>query len=44
MFVSVFTVAVFIIPVVTSVLFNYPKKNVVELEVVEEAGEVLDKV
>jgi len=29
MFVSIFTVAVFVIPVVTSMLFNYPKKNVV---------------
>ena len=43
LFVSVFTVAVFIIPVITSVLFNYPKKGVVELEIVEAAGEVLDK-
>jgi len=32
MFVSVFTVAVFIIPVVTSIMFNYPKKSVVGKE------------
>jgi YkoY family integral membrane protein len=42
LFVSVFTVAVFIIPVVSSVLFNYPKKNG-EAAVAEEAGEVFDK-
>ena len=28
LFISVFTVAVFIIPVVTSIMFNYPKKKV----------------
>jgi len=39
MFVSVFTVAVFIIPVVTSIMFNYPKKNVAR-----EVGEVSDKI
>ena len=27
-----------LIRIVTSVLFNYPKKNVLELEVTEEAG------
>jgi len=41
--VSIFTVAVFIIPVVTSVLFNYPKKNTGEAEVAEQAEKVLDK-
>lgn len=42
--ISVFTVAVFIIPVITSVLFNYPKKNTGEAEVAEQAEKVLDKV
>ena len=31
LFVSVFTVAVFILPVVTSLVFDYPKKSVVKL-------------
>jgi YkoY family integral membrane protein len=42
-FVSVFTVAVFLIPVVTSILFNFPKKNMIELEVTKDAEKVLDK-
>lgn len=37
MFVSIFTVAMFIIPVVTSLVFNYPRKNVVEIEVGDKA-------
>jgi YkoY family integral membrane protein len=36
-FVSVFTVAVFIIPVLTSLLFNFPKRNIIKTEVAEEA-------
>ena len=43
LFVSIFTVAVFIIPVVTSLLFNYPKKHLIQPEVAENAEEVLDK-
>ncbi len=43
LFVSIFTVAIFILPVVTSLLFNYPKKTAVELEVVDKAEDVLDK-
>lgn len=43
LFVSIFTVAVFIIPVFTSIMFNYPKKNIIEATVAEQAGEVLDK-
>lgn len=43
LFISIFTVAVFIIPVITSILFNYPKKNILEATVAEQAAEVLDK-
>jgi len=43
LFVSIFTVAVFIIPVFTSIMFNYPKKNIMEAIVAEQAEEVLDK-
>ncbi|QNK60992.1 TerC family protein [Pedobacter sp. PAMC26386] len=43
LFVSIFTVAVFITPVVTSILFNYPKKNIIEADVAEQAQEVLGK-
>jgi YkoY family integral membrane protein len=43
LFVSIFTVAVFLIPVATSILFNFPKKNIVELEVTKDAEKVLDK-
>ena len=43
LFVSIFTVAVFIIPVATSVLFNYPKKNMMRAAVVEQAEKLLDK-
>ncbi len=43
LFVSLFTVAVFIIPVITSVLFNFPKKQVTGLEVTRQAEKVLDK-
>lgn len=41
--VSIFTVAVFLIPVVTSMLFNFPKKNIIKPEVAEDAEKVLDK-
>ncbi len=41
LFVSVFTVAVFLIPVITSLLFNFPKKQ--SLEVTRDAEKVLDK-
>ncbi|MFF5380721.1 TerC family protein [Pedobacter suwonensis] len=43
LFVSVFTVAIFIIPVLTSLLFNYPKKHKSDIVISEEAEEVLDK-
>ncbi|MBD1386500.1 DUF475 domain-containing protein [Mucilaginibacter rigui] len=41
--VSVFTVSVFIIPVLTSIFFNFPKKNIIKPEIAEEAEGVLDK-
>jgi YkoY family integral membrane protein len=41
-FTSVFTVALFLIPVLTSLLFNFPKRHAVEPEVAE-AEDVLDK-
>lgn len=41
--VSVFTVAIFLIPVITSLLFNFPKKHTIEPEVAEAAEKVLDK-
>lgn len=40
--VSVFTVAIFIVPVVTSYLFNYPRKNVGDAEVAYSAEYVLE--
>ncbi|GAA4324664.1 DUF475 domain-containing protein [Mucilaginibacter gynuensis] len=43
LFVSIFTVAIFIIPVVTSLLFNFPKRHTIEPEVAENAEKVLDK-
>jgi len=43
LFVSIFTVVIFILPVLTSLLFNYPKKTKTELEVVNKADEVLDR-
>jgi YkoY family integral membrane protein len=43
LFVSIFTVAIFIIPVLSSLLLNYPKKNKSDIEVVDKAEEVLEK-
>jgi len=43
MYVSIFTVAIFILPVLSSLVFNYPKKNIMEPEVAEAAEDVLDK-
>jgi hypothetical protein len=40
---SVFTVGIFIIPVLTSLLFNFPKRHTIEPEVAEAAEDVLDK-
>ena len=35
LFVSIFTVAIFIIPVVTSIVFNYPKMKIIEINTEE---------
>ncbi len=43
LFVSIFTVAVFLIPVVTSILFNFPKKHAADLSITNDAEKVLDK-
>lgn len=40
--VSVFTVAIFIVPVFTSYLFNYPRKNIGDAEVAVSAEYVLE--
>jgi YkoY family integral membrane protein len=42
-FTSVFTVGIFIIPVLTSLLFNFPKRHTIEPEVAEAAEDVLNK-
>lgn len=42
LFVSIFTVAIFVIPVVTSQFFNFPKKNIVDAEVAHSAEHVLE--
>lgn len=43
LFVSLFTVAVFIVPVITSILFNFPKRHAIATEITEDAEKVLDK-
>jgi YkoY family integral membrane protein len=43
LFVSIFTVAIFILPVLSSILFNFPKRNIIKPEIAEEAEKVLDK-
>ncbi len=43
LFVSLFTVAVFLVPVATSLLFNFPKKQAIEPEILNDAEDVLDK-
>jgi len=40
-FTSVFTVGIFILPVLSSLIFNMPKRNSGTLEIVEEAEEIL---
>lgn len=42
LFVSIFTVAIFVLPVLSSLLFNYPKQHIVEPDVAEKADDVLD--
>ncbi|WP_443946776.1 TerC family protein [Pedobacter sp. AW1-32] len=43
LFVSIFTVAIFVLPVLSSLIFNFPKQNKAEAEVAERAEDVLDK-
>jgi len=43
LFVSLFTVAVFLIPVITSLLFNFPKRQAISTEITKDAEKVLDK-
>ena len=42
-FVSAFTVAIFLIPVFSSLLFNFPRRNIADPTVSEAAEDVLDK-
>jgi len=42
LFVSIFTVAIFIIPVATSYFFNFPKKEIGHAEVAETAEDLLE--
>lgn len=41
--VSIFTVLIFVVPVVTSLLFNFPKRHAIKANVANEADDVLDK-
>jgi YkoY family integral membrane protein len=43
MYVSIFTVAIFVLPVVSSLLFNYPKRHTIDPHVAEKADNVLDE-
>lgn len=40
---SVFTVAIFVLPVITSMLFNFPKRRTINPDVAEIPGKILDK-
>jgi len=42
-FISVFTVAVFVLPVLSSLLFNIPKRNKIQTELTASAEEVLNR-
>lgn len=42
LFVSIFTVSIFVLPVLTSYLFNFPKKVIGDADVAEDAEEVLE--
>ncbi len=42
LFISIFTVSIFVLPVLTSYLFNFPKKVIGDADVAEEAEVVLD--
>jgi YkoY family integral membrane protein len=41
--VSIFTVLIFVVPVVTSLLFNFPKQHATKLNTTDDADDVLDK-
>ena len=43
LFVSIFTVAIFILPVLSSLFFNFPKKHIDDHPVADQAEDVLDK-
>ena len=43
LFVSIFTVAIFVLPVLSSIFLNYPKKHIADASVAEEAEDVLKK-
>ena len=42
-FISVFTVSIFLVPVITSLIFNFPRRNVIHAKVAEKAENVLDE-
>jgi YkoY family integral membrane protein len=42
-FISVFTVAIFILPVLSSLLFNFPRKRMIKPEIAAQAEDVLNK-
>ncbi len=43
LFVSLFTVAIFILPVLSSILFNFPKKHKSDIQVADKAEDVLNQ-
>ncbi len=43
MYVSIFTVAIFVLPVLSSMLFNFPKRHTIDPRVAEKAEHVLDE-
>ena len=43
MFVSIFTVGIFVVPVLTSLLFNFPKRHTIDANVAEKADKVFDE-
>jgi YkoY family integral membrane protein len=43
LFVSIFTVAIFVLPVLSSLLFNYPKKHILNATETEKSEDVLNR-
>lgn len=43
MYVSIFTVGIFVVPVLTSLLFNFPRRQTIEPHIAEKAEDVLDE-